>query len=66
MDHTTKPADRNQAVPLQRSTAVWQDEPGYGGTPSAWDQFNLAIDQQLKTLEEKNPAPRRVPTSRPR
>ena len=65
MDHTTKkPEDRNEAVPLQRSTAVWQDEPGYGGTLSAWDQFDLVIDQQLKALEELHPAPRRVPTSR--
>jgi hypothetical protein len=66
MDNTLKPERSNQIVPLQRSTAVWQDEPGYGGTPSAWDQFGLKIDQLLKELEEQHPAPRRIPTTRPR
>ena len=49
MDNNTLKNDRtNQLVPLQRSTAVWQDEPGYGGTLSDWDQFGLKIDQLLK------------------
>ena len=65
MDNTTKSEGRNQ-VPLQRSTAVWLDEPGYGGTNKAWENFDLAISEQLKAFEEKHPSPRRIPASRPR
>ncbi len=65
MNRTIKNETRENEVPLQRSTGVWLDEPGYGGTSSARDQFGVSIDQQLAELVAKHPAPRQVPVGRP-
>jgi hypothetical protein len=47
------------AVPLQRATDSWADEPGYGGTRSAWEEFDAWMDAQLAELERTFPNPRR-------
>ena len=53
MNRTISTETNRSAVPLQRATDTWANEPGYGGSRTAWDEFNAAIDAQLEQLTRK-------------
>ena len=65
MKPTLNSNNREHTVPLQRTSAAWLDEPGYGGTAQAWEAFDESIDQQLQALAARFPTPRQIPTHRP-
>lgn len=53
MNRTAPSDSKRSAVPLQQASAIWAGEPGYGGSSSAWESFDRAIDEQLQQLEQK-------------
>lgn len=57
-------ANKAQLVPLQTATDSWTNEPGYGGTVTAWEAFDAAISEGLKALEARHPGPAKMPTGR--
>lgn len=60
MNRTISTETKRSAVPLQRATDTWANEPGYGGSRTAWVEFNASIDAQLEQLAAKYPAIRRA------
>jgi hypothetical protein len=55
MNRTVTTETTRSAVPLQRATDTWANEPGYGGSRTAWEEFDAGIDEQLKVLAAKYP-----------